>query len=208
MDDLVPPKPQAPRERVLDEKELQKLNNALRSPETPFTRICALLLLTGQRRGEIAHLEWGWIDGDTITLPSSVTKNKRAHTFPIGKRTQQIIESIPQEKDCPYLFPAGRKMSDRTTVFNGWGKPKAAFDLACGVSDWMLHDLRRTVSSYMAALGIPQIVVEKLLNHVSGGTQSPISMVYNRHTYLEEMREAVLQWEDYLRRLDDGPAST
>lgn len=84
----------------------------------------------------------------------------------------------------------------------GWvGKPKAALDQDCGVTDWTLHDLRRTVSSGMAALGIQQIVVEKLLNHMSGGTQSPISLVYNRHSYMDEMREAILQWEAYLDNL-------
>ena len=53
----------------------------------------------------------------------------------------------------------------------------------------------------MAMLGIEQIVVEKLLNHVSGGTQSPIAQVYNRHAYMDEMRDAVLKWEDYLSNL-------
>ncbi len=86
-------------------------------------------------------------------------------------------------------------------MFNGWGKPKAALDKACGVIDWTLHDLRRTYSSTMAALGVPQVVVEKLLNHVSGGTLSPIASVYNRHAYMNEMREAVLRYEAYLSTL-------
>ena len=53
----------------------------------------------------------------------------------------------------------------------------------------------------MAAPGIQQIVVEKLLNHISGSSQSPIAQVYNRHQYMDEMREVVLQWEKYLRGL-------
>ena len=201
MEDLEPPKTTKPRERVLDEKELRKLLAALRDPDTPFKRITLLLLYTGQRRGEISHLEWSFVEDDTITLPSTLTKNKRRHTFPVGKRVREVLDSIPEEKDCPYLFPAGRKMSETTTVFNGWGKPKVALDAECGVVNWTLHDLRRTVSSYMAALGVPQIVVEKLLNHVSGGSQSPISLVYNRHAYRDEMREAVLKWESYLDTL-------
>ncbi|MEW8145798.1 MAG: tyrosine-type recombinase/integrase [Candidatus Thiodiazotropha endolucinida] len=202
MEDLEPPKITAPRERVLDENELQKLTAALRMHETPFKRICLLLLLTGQRRGEISHLQWDWIEGDTITLPGTLTKNKRTHTFPIGEKALAVLDTIPREKDCPYLFPASRKMSDKTTVFNGWGKPKASLDRECGITGWTLHDLRRTVSSGMAALGIQQIIVEKLLNHVSGGTQSPISLVYNRHSYIDEMREAILQWEAYLDTLN------
>ena len=55
----------------------------------------------------------------------------------------------------------------------------------------------------MAALGIPQIVVEKLLNHVSGGTQSPIALVYNRYSYMPEMRQAVLTYERWLTTLTE-----
>jgi integrase len=200
MENLETPRTTPPRERVLSPEEIYKLTESLRTHETTFKTI-TLLLLTGQRRGEIARLERDWITEDTITIPSSATKNKRTHTFPFGPWTASVLESVPEQKDCPYLFPASRTMTQKTTVFNGWGKPKAALDVECGVSDWTLHDLRRTLSSGMAMLGVQQVVVEKLLNHVSGGTQSPIAQVYNRHAYLDEMREAVLQWENYLDTL-------
>ena len=90
-----------------------------------------------------------------------------------------------------YLFPARTGEG----FYNGWSKAKRAFDKASGVSGWTLHDLRRTFSSGMAALGVQQVVVEKLLNHVSGGTQSAIAQVYNRHQYLDEMRHAILLWK-------------
>lgn len=110
----------------------------------------------------------------------------------------------PRLSGCPYLFPAARILSERTTTFNGWGKAKAALDQVSGVTGYTLHDLRRTFSSYMASLGVPQIVVEKLLNHTSGGTQSPISQVYNRYSYMSEMREAVAKYEDYLSTITRG----
>jgi integrase len=189
------------RDRVLDEAELRALLGALTASDNHFKRICLLLLYTGQRRGEIAHLEWGWIDESTITLPSSLTKNHRSHTFPYGPAVREILEATPRLAESPYVFPAASKRSDNTTVFNSWSKPKRALDHDCGVEDWTLHDLRRTFSSGMAMLGVPQIVVEKLLNHVSGGTQSPIAQVYNRHQYLDEMRDAILRWEEYLATL-------
>jgi integrase len=198
---LVVPVRQLSRDRVLDERELLRLLRALRAEETPFKRICLLLLYTGQRKGEIAHLEWSWIGADTITLPAAATKNSRVHTFPYGPVVAKILTAIPRLADCPYVFPAARQRSEATTVHNSWSKPKRALDAECGVTDWTLHDLRRTVSSGMAALQVPQVVVEKLLNHVSGGTQSPIAQVYNRHAYLEEMRAAVLQWESRLANL-------
>lgn len=192
-----------PRERVLSTDELKAVYGTALAGTTPFHRIVALLILTGQRRGEIAALQWAWIGEDTITLPSTHTKNRREHTFPICQAAKDVLKSVPRLKDNPYVFPAARdKVKGKpATIFNGWGKPKAAFDTECGVSGWTLHDLRRTFSSGMAALGIQQVVVEKLLNHVSGGTQSPIAQVYNRYSYMEEMREAVKLWETQLARL-------
>lgn len=175
VENVTVPVRQISRDRVLTENEICALLTAIRTDETPFKRICLLLLYTGQRRGEIAHLEWDWVGEDTITLPAAITKNSRVRTFPFGPAVRSIIDSIPEHVDCPYLFPASKRRREASTVFNSWSKPKQALDEECGVTDWTLHDLRRTVSSGMAALKVPQVVVEKLLNHVSGGTQSPIA---------------------------------
>lgn len=188
------------RERVLTGDELGCLWRET-ATATPFHTIARLLILTGQRRGEVARLEWSWIKDDLCTLPAAVTKNGRTHTFPLSPKAQVLIEALPRFKDNPYLFPAQRQSSQATTVFNGWSKPKAELDKRMAIEPWTLHDLRRTFASGMASLGVPQIVVEKLLNHVSGGSQSPIAQVYNRYSYLEEMRAAVLHWDDHLDRL-------
>jgi len=82
------------------------------------------------------------------------------------------------------------------------GKHKEAFDAACGVTGWTLHDLRRTYATKLAALKVPPHIVERLLNHKFGsiqnrtdGTVSAVAEVYNRHLYVDEMREAVKVWE-------------
>jgi integrase len=214
MENMASIAPGRPRERVLTEEELRAVYTTARAGESYFHRIVTLLILTGQRRGEIAKLQWDWIAGDRINMPGVAVKNSRDHTYPIGPEAQAIINACTRWNDHPYLFPAARKRKDTTTVFNGWSKPKAKFDQeVCSLSaengqvppltvqPWTLHDLRRTYSSGMAALGVPQIVVEKLLNHVSGGTQSPISQIYNRYSYMGEMREAVTKWETYLAKL-------
>ena len=84
--------------------------------------------------------------------------------------------------------------------FNGWPKAKRQFDKPLKITPYTLHDLRRTYSSNLARLGVPIHVTEKLLNHVSG-TLSGIAAVYNRHTYLPEMREAVTELERSLEGL-------
>ena len=196
---MKPPRASRPRNRVLFDDELRAIWE--HTDQYPFGTIVRLLILTGQRRTEISSLRWEWIDGDTITLPEQATKNGRAHTFPIGQYTQAIIANIPRLDDCPYLFPASRQMSTNTTTFNGWGKPMDTLREASNTEGWSLHDLRRTYSTTMAQIGVSQLITERLLNHVSGGTQSPIARVYNVYDYLPEMREAVAQYEAHVLKL-------
>lgn len=189
------------RERVLSGDELKALWKATGDPLRPFNAIVRLLILTGQRRTETGRLEWSWIDGDTITIPATVTKNKREHTFPIGPEARKVIASIPRLSDT-YLFPAARerRKGKPCTVFNSWSQGKRELDKESGVTGWTLHQLRHTYSSGMASLGVRETVTEKLLNHVTG-TLTPIGRTYNKYKYLVEMREAVLLWEAHLDKL-------
>jgi integrase len=74
------------------------------------------------------------------------------------------------------------------------------------VTDWTLHDLRRTFATIHARIGTPIHVTERLLNHISG-TQAGIVSVYQRHTYLPEMRKAMEAYEDELLRIVAPPAA-
>lgn len=193
------PSRQQSRERILSADELKEIILAARDHTWPFGPIMELLAYTGQRRGEIGALRWDWIDLEarTIMWPASFTKNHRTHVLPYGDRVAAILATLPQQGD--YVFP-GR--TAKAPHFNGWGKCKEAFDAKLeGVEPYVLHDLRRTYSSTMAQLGTPIHVTEKLLNHVSG-TISGVAAVYNRHSYLEEMREAVARFEGYIESLN------
>jgi integrase len=150
----------------------------------PYGTIVKLLILTGQRRGEIAGLRRSWITDDAITFPQGFTKNRREHRIPISPLTEEIIARIPGVTDL--LFPA-RGTEKKVLPFNGWSKSKTEFDAPLGIPEWTLHDLRRTYSSNLAKLGVPIHVTERLLNHVTG-IISGIAAVYNRHSYWEEMR--------------------
>lgn len=192
-----PQKPR-PRERVLDTGELKKLLAIAQNTPYPFGPIVLLLILTGQRRSEIGSLKWGYISGDAITLPSELTKNNRPHAIPIGAWTHQVLNTIPRINTTDYLFPP---WGDRDQPYSNWSNPKETFDKKCLIEPWTLHDLRRTFSTNMAALGVRQEVTEKLLNHISGGAVSQIARIYNRHTYFEEMAEALAMYENYLATL-------
>lgn len=194
-----PSRPKA-REHFLRDQELAMVYAAALAHSFPFGPIVSLLILTGQRRSEIASLQWDWIDREnrTITLPGSLTKNKHSHSFPFGELVLSVLQTIPNTG--PFLFPS---RSVKASVFNGWGKSKERFDRDLeNVGHYTLHDLRRTFATNHAKIGTPIHVTEKLLNHISG-TISGVSAVYNRHSYIDEMRAAVMNHDTFLKGLID-----
>jgi integrase len=198
MDRMEEPKGYQARDRVLTNEELRKVWNALEA--NTFGRIVKLLILTGQRETEVAHLTPNMLEGDTITLPSWLTKNNREHRFPIGKTAQSILASGAASICQPtssLLFPA-RGTTEK--LFNGWSKCKIALDKRSGVSAWRLHDLRRTFRTKWEELGIQPTVAERYINHISG-EHAGIRRTYNRYDYMREMQEAVARWEDHLLTL-------
>lgn len=181
------------RDRVLTDDELKRV---YRAATGQFGQIVRLLILTGQRRGEIAGLKGAYIDfdGNEVTLPPEIVKNARRHSFPLAPMAREILKSLPETDG--YLFPARR----RETPFAGFSVAKTALDKASGVTDWTLHDLRRTFATNLAGLGVAPHVIERLLNHITGSL-SPIALRYNKAKYDKEMREALLLWEGYLARI-------
>jgi len=196
----VPPlrfKPMA-RSRTLTVEELLLVWKRAEAVGHPYGTIVKLLILTGQRRGEIAGLRRSWLTKDGITYPAGFCKNKREHMIPLGPMARNLIESIPIDGDL--VFPARGRAN---TPYSGWSKSKAQFEAPLGIADFTLHDLRRTFSSQLAAMGTPIHVTEKLLNHVSG-TLSGVAAIYNRYSYAAEMRSAVEAFEARLMILLSG----
>jgi integrase len=167
-----------PRTRVLTGPELKAIWNY---EDRPFTDVVKLMILTGQRRSEITAVQPLWIDKDQVHLPTTITKNKHPHSFPIGPLAQEIFTRAPFS-------------------YQGWSKGKARMDKAVGVGGYTLHDLRRTFVSHHAAIGTPLHITEKLVNHISGSFGGIVS-VYNQHKYVTEMREAALLFEKYVTKL-------
>jgi integrase len=201
LDGLSLPNKSAARARVLTDDEVKSLWDATDEP-THFNRIVRLLLLTGQRRGEIAALRKQWICDYVVTLPAEITKNGRAHSFPIASLSNSVISSAATENEG-LIFPSLSKKA--STPFNGWSKSKSALDKKCLISGWTLHDLRRTFASNLAALGVRLEVIEKLLNHQSGSFAGVVG-IYQRHGYMEEMRAAIELWETKLKMILGQPA--
>jgi integrase len=176
----------------------------------PYGPIFKLMLITGQRRGEVSSWRWQDIHAvsvDAATTPDltpiawewrlsgAQTKSKRSHAIPLSDLALQIISELPRF-DSPYLFPA----FDRGQAINKghiatFARAKKKSDQLSNVYNWRLHDLRRTAASNMAALGTPLQVLSRVLNHSPVGTTAA---VYDRHTYAGEMRRALAGWSQKL----------
>lgn len=189
------------RARTLTTDELRAIWQACNDSDNDLPQhyrdIVKLLVLTGQRRGEVAALRGDYFKDDLCTLPPTLTKNGRLHQFPIGSLAYSVLSSYLLQSSTPQqlLFPARGKSAQ---PFNGWSKAKAQLDQLSGVTDWTLHDIRRTYATTLAKLGTPIHVVEKLLNHVSG-TVGGIVAVYQRHQWWDEQIAAVTAYENHLK---------
>jgi integrase len=189
MERMQSPYSYVPRDRILTMDELKKV--WLAAGDDTFGRIIKVLILTGQRRGEITQLTGSMVGDDAITLPRWLAKNSRQHTIPIGPMARELIGPKRPADACH--FPAlGLK-----TPFDGFSKCKPKLERRCGVADWTIHDLRRTFASGMASIGVQLPVIERLLNHVSGSFGGIVS-VYQHYNFMPEMRAAIMRWEDHI----------
>ena len=185
-----------PRNRILNDEELKQVYKRAEEAPYPFGPIVQLLILTGQRRSEIGSLRRSWLVEGEVILPEGFAKNKREHRFPLSEMASNVIKSVPDTGNI--FFPAA---TDFDKPFSGWAWHKARLDEGLkNVAPYTIHDLRRTFATVHAKIGTPIHVTEKLLNHVSG-TISGVAAVYNRHSYAEEMKAAVCEYDKYIANL-------
>lgn len=218
-----PPSSENSRERVLSAEEIKSLWHACDQVGLPFGPFVKLLLLTGQRRSEVAGMRWSEIDDGkrTWTLPSERTKNGVQHTIPLSPQAWAIIKSLPKIQD-------GDAEGDHviSTTGNsgiaGFSKAKRQLDkLTQFNKPWTYHDVRRSVVTHMAEgwpvlsadahrpaenfqlptaqenFSVAPHVVEAVVNHISGH-KAGVAGVYNRATYAVEKKVALEKWAERL----------
>jgi integrase len=212
------------RERVLNDAEIVEIWRAAGEATAPYGAIIRLLILTGQRRGEVAGLTWSEISEDltTWTLPAERTKNGVAHSVPLSPSARDLVRAfLPDEAKV-----AKRALDDRRaggalvlpgavgTPFAGWSKAKRALDKAIRdarakvaraagpipspLVSWSVYDLRRTVATGLQRLGVRLEVTEAVLNHISG-SRGGIAGVYQRHDWAAEKRAALDAWATHVQ---------
>ena len=186
------------RDRILGDAELRLIWKALE--DNQYGAIVKLLMLTGQRANEIAGLCWSEIDfhRGIISLPGERTKNGRPHEVPMASTVRSLLESQPRIDGRDLVFGKG------AGPFSGFSRCKEALGSHIAESNggkslphWVHHDLRRSVATGMAELGIQPHVIEAVLNHVSGH-KGGIAGIYNRAQYSTEKAQALARWDEHV----------
>jgi integrase len=191
-----PPGKEHQRDRVLTDDEIRLVWYATEQLDPLTAAQLKLHLLTAQRGGEVRTMRWENIDmaSGWWTIPSYIAKNGLGHRVPLSPPAQEILGMLQTTAGAePWVFPSHRRP----------GQPvldvRKAIHKVCMLSEvtFTPHDLRRTAASHMAGMGIPRLVIGKILNHAEPG----VTKVYDRHSYDAEKREALNAWGERVMKL-------
>jgi len=221
--DLLPASPMAgierpggeerPRKRVLSAEEIRtfwsKLDNADMAEPTKLA--LRILLITGQRRGEMTLAQWSDFDLDRKlwTIPIELLKSSHArrenpepHLVPLSPLALEILTKLKAlTGNSTYVLPAYASSRRDAPYSEGVLTRAVRQNLKhFGIAHFTPHDLRRTAASFMTKLKVPRLHVEKVLNHSTGD----IAEVYDRHDYLPEKRAALERWAEHLQAIFEG----
>lgn len=180
------------RDRILNQAELSTLWDSLGKEEFVSGAYYKLLLLTAQRSGELAGAEWTEVDlaGRCWTIPAEHAKNGLPHRVPLSNAALTLFKMLRLNTGSSrWIFPSPKgehPIRDRKRRLRQIQRDTQI--------DFLPHDLRRTAASHMTGLGVPRLVVSKILNHVEQG----VTKIYDRHSYDQEKREALEKWSNQL----------
>ncbi len=216
------------RDRVLTDAEIGAVWRAAGTLGEPFGPIVRLLVLTAQRREEVASLRWSELSPDlaTWTLPGTRAKNGKAHVVHLVEPARAILAGVPRIAGQDLVFS-----TTGTTAPSGFSKAKLMLDAAMAkdaaavpqppkrgrrgtaetapgpVPGWRFHDLRRTAVTWLAGAGFPPHVADRLLNHVTG-TIRGVAAIYQRSEFQAERKAALEAWSAHVLRCGEGSADT
>jgi integrase len=211
------------RDRVLSDTELGEFWRASGLLPYPFGPFFRLLVLTLQRRNEVAGMQWSEVAPDlsTWTIPAERAKNGKAHIVHLSEPARHVLAGLHRQTDpktgaiSPLVFTiTGRTpisgfsaavarleamiMQERAEqAASGQKKREKSPSTLQATVGWRLHDLRRTGVTVMARLGIGPHVADRVLNHTEG-TIKGVAAVYQRHEFLTERAAALDAWAKYL----------
>src|SRR5690606_18578659 len=190
---IKPPKANKSRDRYLSRDEIKVFWNASLQLPKPYSQFYRFALLTGQRNiTEIAKMKWCEIDFTKRiwTIPASRAKNNKEHLVYLSDLALEVLSELDQRSSFVFSSTGKRPISDFSTF-------KDQFDRLSKLENFKLHDLRRTLSTHLAEMGVSEDIADRILNHVSG-SQSGIKGVYQRYEFLQERNEALQKYGEFI----------
>jgi integrase len=176
--------------RTLTDGEIRVVWRAL--SDERYGDLFRLLLLLGQRRTETAEMRWTELDlaAGWWTIPGTRTKNGLQHRVPLTETALSILQCI-RRLNSDFVFPGLRESRPVVNL----AKPLERIIKRAAVANFTMHDLRRTAATGMAQAGVQVSNIARVLNHSSAITTNRITLIYDRHTYDREKRDALCRWE-------------
>lgn len=226
--DMDPPTEETARDRVLTLGELRRVWSAANAIGYPVGHIVQLLMLTAQRRGEVAGLVWPEIDGGAWRLPDARAKRGQGHLVPLSSLAVGVIQSIPRQEGTDLLFTSrqsNRKEGVEADVsaapVSGWSKHKLRIDRLIAeaaandagepldmkrhaLPHWTLHDIRRSVSTHLRdedSMGEGNAVERLTISKILNHAEAGMTHLYDRYSASREKREALEAWSERVKRL-------
>jgi integrase len=195
------------RNRYYDPDEIQELWKYFDNWREPTGSVLKMLLITGQRKTETMNMRWDNIREDVWTIPAELAKNGEQHLVPLSDIALEIIEELrPMTGKSDFVFcsPQGNNEPIKWLT-----RVRKHIQDNSDVPDFRPHDLRRTVATYMAKLGVDRTVLGKILNHKGLAGDDQVTAIYDRHGYMDEKRQALNRWGRRLRQIiEDEEAKT
>jgi integrase len=198
---------QAARTRILCNDEMRALWRAAEAMGGAYGAFYRMLLLTGQRRNEVAGARWAEIDlkEKLWTIPAERMKNGATHLVPLSNDAVTLLKSLPKGKG-DFVFsqsdgmrPVARFSAEKEKLDKAMKK-----ELGSKLDAFVVHDIRRTVRTNLSAIpNISDLVRELVIGH----SKPELHKVYDQFAYLDEKRAALSAWAKRLHGIVSGDVS-
>jgi integrase len=228
--DIDPPAQESERDRVLAVDELRRIWQAAEEIGYPFGRIVQLLILTAQRRGEVAGMTRAeLVAGPAWKLPDARAKRGKGHLIPLSLRAKEIIDDLPQIGGSPLLFTTGKRAAKKgekvdpkapPAPVSGWSRMKERLEIIVaeaaakaadepldmdkhGLAPWTLHDIRRSVATHLRdAEVMGEARADRLtVSKILNHSEGGMTRLYDRYSADPEKKAALEAWAAVIERL-------
>jgi integrase len=171
----------------LSADEIRLVWNSFDKLGYPWGPLFKMLIISGQRCGEVGGMKWSEITDDGWHVPNERAKSGRGHLIPLSSLAREILDEVPEIGELVFR-----------TRLGSWSWAKERVDAK--IPHWRLHDLRRTFATQLRSLGVDRVVVSKLLNHAEAG----VTKIYDRYAADPEKAAAMDRWANRLREIISG----